>query len=49
MMSVIVSLVIPTLNEEKYIEKCINSIINMDYPKSKIEVLFIDGMSNYRT
>lgn len=48
-MSVIVSLVIPTLNEEKYIEKCINSIINMDYPKSKIEVLFIDGMSNDRT
>ncbi|MGL5652667.1 MAG: glycosyltransferase family 2 protein [Paraclostridium sp.] len=48
-MNVIVSIVIPTLNEEKYIEKCINSILEMDYPKDKIEVLFVDGRSNDKT
>lgn len=48
-MSITVSVIIPTLNEEKYIDKCINSILSMDYPKDKMEVLFVDGMSNDKT
>jgi glycosyltransferase involved in cell wall biosynthesis len=45
----VVSLVIPCRNEEKFIEKCLESILNQDYPKEKIEVLVVDGMSEDRT
>ena len=41
----IVSIICPILNEEKYIENCIQSIIAQDYPKAGVEVLFVDGMS----
>ena len=44
-----VSIVIPCLNEEKYIGKCLNSILENDYPNNKIEVLVIDGKSNDMT
>lgn len=40
-----VSVVIPTRNEEKYIEKCINSVLSQDYPKQMLEVIFVDGAS----
>ncbi len=40
-----VSIIIPCRDEEKYIEKCLDSIITNDYPKDKMEVLVIDGMS----
>lgn len=40
-----VSIIIPCRNEEKYIGKCLDSIIAQDYPKDKLEVLVIDGMS----
>ena len=39
------SIVIPCRNEEKYIAKCLESIIKQTYPMDKIEVLIIDGMS----
>ena len=32
-------------NEEKYIARCIESIMQQDYPKDDLEVLFVDGMS----
>jgi len=44
-----VSVIIPCRNEEKYIEECLNSVINQDYPKEKLEVLIVDGMSEDRT
>jgi len=44
-----VSIVIPCLNEEKYIGKCLNSILENNYPNDKIEVLVIDGKSNDMT
>jgi len=44
-----VSVIIPCRNEEKYIEECLNSVINQDYPKEKLEVLVVDGMSEDRT
>ncbi|MDY6854423.1 MAG: glycosyltransferase family 2 protein [Thermodesulfobacteriota bacterium] len=44
-----VSIIIPCLNEEKYIGKCLSSIIANDYPKDKLEVLVVDGMSEDAT
>jgi len=41
----LVSIIIPCRNEEKYIGKCLDSIIASDYPKHELEVLVIDGMS----
>jgi len=45
----IVSIIIPCRNEEKFIAKCLDSIINNDYPKENLEVLVIDGMSEDKT
>ena len=43
------SIIIPCRNEEKFIDKCLDSIINQDYPKGKLEVLVIDGISEDKT
>ena len=40
-----VSIVIPTFNRKKLLEKCLNSLFKMDYPKSKFEVIVVDGGS----
>ena len=40
-----ISVVVPIFNEEKFIDKCVQSIINQDYPKDDMEVVFVDGMS----
>jgi len=45
----LVSIVIPCRNEEKFIAKCLDSIINNDYPKENLEVLIIDGISEDKT
>lgn len=47
--NIIVSVIIPMLNEEKYIENCINSLINQTFPKFQMEWLLIDGDSNDNT
>lgn len=44
-----VSVIVPCWNEERYIAKCLDSIIQGDYPKDKLEVLVVDGMSEDRT
>ena len=44
-----VSVIIPCRNEEKFIERCLDSILNQDYPKDKLEILIIDGMSEDKT
>ncbi|MBE0426211.1 MAG: glycosyltransferase family 2 protein [Nitrospirae bacterium] len=41
-----VSIVIPCRNEEKFIGKCLDSIVENDYPENKLEVLVVDGNSN---
>ena len=43
------SVICPIYNEEKYIGRCIESIMHQDYPKNDLEVLFVDGMSTDRT
>ena len=44
-----VSIIIPCRNEVKFIGKSLESILSNDYPKDKIEVLVIDGMSDDST
>lgn len=44
-----ISVICPIYNEEKYIAKCIESILEQDYPKDDLEVIFVDGMSTDRT
>lgn len=44
-----VSIIVPCRNEEKYIGKCLDSILNQDYPKERMEVFIIDGMSEDKT
>lgn len=43
------SVIVPIYNEEKYIAKCLDSILEQDYPKDKMELLLCDGMSKDRT
>jgi len=40
-----ISIIIPTLNEEKYITQCLDSILETTYEKDKMEVFVVDGMS----
>ena len=40
------SVVCPIYNEKRYIEDCIHSIVEQDFPHSDMEVLFVDGMSD---
>lgn len=44
-----VSVIIPIRNEEKYIEKCIQSLLRQDYDKEHIEYIFVDGESQDKT
>lgn len=44
-----VSVVIPCYNEEKFIAKCLDSLLSQDFPKENIEILVIDGNSTDRT
>ncbi|MDL1957546.1 MAG: glycosyltransferase family 2 protein [Candidatus Desulfofervidus auxilii] len=45
----LVSIIIPCRNEEKFISKCLDSILQQDYPKEKLEILVIDGNSEDKT
>src|SRR5258708_1342296 len=40
-----VSIVIPCLNEEAYLEACLHSLLEQDYPRDRMEILVADGMS----
>lgn len=44
-----ITVICPIYNEEKYIAKCVESIIAQDYPKDDMEILFVDGMSTDKT
>ena len=43
------SVIVPIYNEEKYIAKCIDSMLEQDYPKDDWEIILVDGMSKDRT
>jgi glycosyltransferase involved in cell wall biosynthesis len=44
-----VTVVVPCRNEEKHIGRCLESILANHYPKERMEVLVLDGMSEDRT
>jgi succinoglycan biosynthesis protein ExoA len=44
-----VTLVMPSYNEENYIEECLNSLLRQDYPADRVEILVADGGSRDRT
>ncbi len=48
-MSDIVSIVIPSRNEENFIGRCLDSVLAQSYRKDLMEVLVVDGMSEDRT
>lgn len=45
----IVSVVMPLYNEERFIDGCIASLLEQDYPLSQMEWIFVDGGSTDRT
>jgi succinoglycan biosynthesis protein ExoA len=47
--AVFVSVVLPVLNEERYIEACLDSVLAQDYPPDRVEVIVADGGSSDRT
>lgn len=44
-----VGVIIPTLNEERFIERCIDSVIQQTYPFEQIDLMIVDGGSKDRT
>ena len=44
-----VTIAMPALNEEHYIEACIASVQAQDFPRDKLEILIADGRSTDRT
>ena len=44
-----VAVIIPTLNEEKFIARCLDSVINQSYPFEDMDVMVVDGGSQDRT
>lgn len=44
-----ISVVIPCLNAQKTISDCVISLYQLDYPRDRLEVLIVDGMSEDKT
>jgi cellulose synthase/poly-beta-1,6-N-acetylglucosamine synthase-like glycosyltransferase len=44
-----ISLIVPTKNEESVIRRCLNGILNIDYPKEKMQIIVVDGQSDDNT
>jgi len=39
------SIIVPTKNEELVIGRCLNGLLDLDYPKDKLEIIVVDGNS----
>ena len=44
-----VTVIVPCRNEGKWIAPCLDSILSNDYPRERLEVLVVDGMSSDET
>jgi cellulose synthase/poly-beta-1,6-N-acetylglucosamine synthase-like glycosyltransferase len=45
----LISVIIPALNEEKVIKKCLDALSAMDFPRESMEVILVDNGSTDRT
>ena len=45
----LVSMVVPVRNEEAYLARCVESLLEQDYPLDKLEVIIVVGSSHDRT
>jgi cellulose synthase/poly-beta-1,6-N-acetylglucosamine synthase-like glycosyltransferase len=43
------SFIIPTKNEETVIRRCLDGILNIDYPREKVQIIVVDGQSTDNT
>ena len=41
-----ISVVVAVKNEARYIKKCIDALLEQDYPKERYEIIVVDGMSS---
>jgi len=44
-----IDVVISTLNEERYVERCLEHVLGQDYPRELVNVVLVDGGSTDRT
>ena len=44
-----ISIVVPTYNEEKNIERCLRALANQTVPRNQMEIIVVDGDSKDRT
>src|SRR6476619_5819684 len=44
-----VSVVVPVFNAQQTLRECIQSLLNLNYPRAKLELVFVDNMSTDRT
>ena len=44
-----ISILIPCYNEEQFINEKLNNILQIDYPKGKLDFIFLDGCSTDQT
>ena len=44
-----ISVVVPTYNEERNIERCLNSILSQTIPREDYELIVVDGESKDQT
>ena len=44
-----ISIIVPAYNAEKYLERCLDSLVNQDLPTGEYEVIVINDGSTDRT
>ena len=45
----LISIIIPTLNEEENMKRCLHSIFSQSYPRKYLEVIVVDNYSEDNT
>ena len=44
-----ISVIIPALNEEKFLKRCLEHLLNQDYPRDRYEIIVVDNGSTDNT
>lgn len=44
-----IAVIIPTLNEERFISDCLNSVLSQTYPIDRLDIMVVDGGSSDKT